>query len=67
MSSSVESLVGAATGLQNYAQLQDNQNVLLRKVLDNQSNTVMSLINSVPSAPKLASSGMVGTQLHVTA
>ncbi|WP_345796252.1 hypothetical protein [Castellaniella sp. MT123] len=67
MSSSVESLVGAATGLQNYAQLQDNQNVLLRKVLDNQSNTVMSLINSVPSAPQLASSGMVGTQLHVTA
>lgn len=67
MSDSVGSLVGAATGLQNYAQLQDNQNVLLRKVLDGQSNTIMSLINSVPSVPQLATSGMVGTQLHVTA
>lgn len=67
MSDSVESLVGAATGLQNYSQMQEKQNVLLRKVLDGQANTVMSLINSVPSAPQLATSGMVGTQLHVTA
>ncbi|CAM5783336.1 hypothetical protein [Castellaniella caeni] len=67
MSDSVESLVGAATGLQNYAQMQEGQNTLLRKVLDGQSNTILSLVNSVPSVPQLATSGMVGTQLHTTA
>lgn len=67
MSDSVESAVAAATGLQNWAAMQDKNNLLLRKVLDGQSNTILSLVNSVPSAPQLASSGAVGTLVHVTA
>lgn len=67
MSDSVESLVGAATGLQNWAAMQDKNNLLLRKVLDGQSNTILSLVTSVPTAPQLAQSGSVGTLLHATA
>ncbi|GAA0225132.1 hypothetical protein GCM10009125_12630 [Castellaniella daejeonensis] len=67
MSDSVESAVAAATGLQNWAMMQEKDNLLLRKVLDGQANTILSLVNSVPSAPQLATSGMVGTLLHTTA
>ncbi|MHA3904077.1 hypothetical protein ACTPOE_11110 [Castellaniella sp. WN] len=67
MSDSVESTVAAATGLQNWAMMQEKDNLLLRKVLDGQANTILSLVNSVPSAPQLANGGMVGTLLHVTA
>lgn len=67
MTDSVESAVAAASGLQNWAMMQENQNLLLRKVLDGQSNTILSLVNSVPNAPQLASSGAVGTLLHTTA
>lgn len=67
MSDSVESLVGAATGLQNWAAMQDKNNLLLRKVLDGQSNTILSLVTSVPTAPQLAQGGSVGTLLHATA
>ncbi|WP_323018581.1 hypothetical protein [Castellaniella sp.] len=67
MTDSVESAVAAASGLQNWAMMQENQNLLLRKVLDGQSNTILSLVNSVPTAPQLASSGAVGTLLHTTA
>lgn len=65
--SAVEAAVGAATGLQNWTMLQEKDNALLRQVLDNQASTIMSLVESVPSAPQLASVGSVGTQLHVTA
>ncbi|MGB6241025.1 MAG: hypothetical protein WBF69_00925 [Castellaniella sp.] len=67
MTDSVESAVAAASGLQNWAMMQENQNLLLRKVLDGQSNTILSLVNSVPSIPQLATSGSVGTLLHTTA
>lgn len=67
MSESVESAVAAASGLQNWAMMQESQNTLLKKVLENQSDTILSLVNSVPSAPQLANSGSVGTLLHTTA
>ena len=67
MSDSVESLVGAATGLQNWAAMQDKNNLLLRKVMEGRSNTILSLVNSVPTVPQLAQGGSVGTLLHVTA
>ncbi len=65
--SAVAAAVGAATGLQNAMAVQEKENTLLRKVLDNQSNTILSLVESVSTAPKLASVGSVGTQVHVTA
>ena len=67
MSNSIEGTVGTAVGLQQANMMQEKDNLLLRKVLDNQANTIMSLVNSVPSAPQLANGGMVGTLLHVTA
>lgn len=67
MSNSIEANVSAALGLQDWALIQEKNNSLLRQTLDNQSNTILSLVNSVPSVPQLATSGMVGTQLHVTA
>lgn len=67
MSDSVSATVGAAVGLQNAATLQQKDNLLLRKVLDNQSSVINQLISSVPSAPQLSSVGTVGTLLHVTA
>ncbi|WP_323011911.1 hypothetical protein [Castellaniella sp.] len=67
MSESVQSAVAAASGLQNWTMMQEKQNLLLNKVLDSQANTILSLVNSVPSTPQLASSGSVGTLLHTTA
>ncbi|GAA0776660.1 hypothetical protein ABRZ04_13405 [Castellaniella ginsengisoli] len=67
MSASIEGTVAAATGLQNWNMMQEKENLLLRKVLDGQANTILSLVNSVPTAPQLATSGMVGTLLHTTA
>jgi hypothetical protein len=67
MSDSIEGTVAAATGLQNWNMMQEKDNLLLRKVLDGQANTILSLVNSVPSVPQLATSGMVGTLLHTTA
>lgn len=64
-SMSIEATVGAAVGLQQANAMQEAQNVLLRKVLDNQAQTIVSLLGSV--APQLSTYGMVGTQLHVTA
>ncbi|HEX2518371.1 MAG TPA: hypothetical protein VHK04_02385 [Castellaniella sp.] len=67
MSDPISDAVAAATGLQNAAALQQKENLLLRKVLDGQSNTILSLVTSVPTAPQLAQSGPVGTLLHATA
>ncbi|KAB0615671.1 putative motility protein [Castellaniella defragrans] len=67
MSDSIEGTVAAATGLQNWNMMQEKDNLLLRKVLDGQANTILSLVNSVPSVPQLANGGMVGTLLHTTA
>ncbi|HTK00647.1 MAG TPA: hypothetical protein VL522_13550 [Bordetella sp.] len=63
---SIEATVGLAVGLQQGNAMQDAQNVLLRKTLDSQADTIVSLISSV-TAPQLSTYGMVGTQLHVTA
>lgn len=62
---SIEATVGAAVGLQQANAMQDAQNVLLRKALDNQAQTIATLIGSV--TPQLSTYGMVGTQVHVTA
>lgn len=67
MTESVESAVAAAAGLQNWAMMQESQNNLLRKVLDGQANTILNLVDSVPSVPQLATTGAVGTLLHTTA
>ena len=67
MSNSIEGTVGTAVALQQANVMQQKDNLLLRKVLDGQANTIVNLVNSVPSAPQLATSGMVGTLLHTTA
>lgn len=67
MSDSISGAIGAAVSLQNMAAMQQKDSLLLRKVLDNQADTINQLISGVPSAPQLASTGAVGTQLHVTA
>jgi hypothetical protein len=64
MDMSVESTVSAALSLQGASAAQEQQNVLLRKVLDNRAQAIASILDSMP---KLAASGPVGTQLHVTA
>lgn len=68
MSDSIEGTVGASLAIKNWTMLQEKDNMLLRKVLDSQSNTILSLVNSAVTGPQeLAKSGMVGTTLHVTA
>lgn len=67
MSNSIQANVAAAVGLQNHIAMQESQNSLLRKTLDNKASTIASLISSVPTAAQLASSGSVGTLLHATA
>lgn len=64
MDMSVESTVSAALSLTGFNAAQEQQNVLLRKVLDNQAQAIASIMDSMP---KLAAVGSVGTQLHVTA
>lgn len=64
MDMSVESTVSAALSLQGINAAQNQQNVLLRKVLDNQAQAIASLMDTMP---KLSTFGPVGTQLHVTA
>jgi hypothetical protein len=61
---SIEGTVGAALALQQVATGQEQQNLLLRKVLDGQADAVSTLLNSLP---QLATTGAVGTQVHVTA
>lgn len=67
MIDSIEGAVTTALGLQNWTTAQEAQNLLLRKVLDGQSNTIMNLVNSVPNPTKLATVGSVGTKLHAIA
>lgn len=64
MDMSIEGTVGTAVVLQQSNAMAEAQNSLVRKVLDNQAETIASLMNSIP---QLATSGMVGTQLHTTA
>jgi len=61
---SIESTVGTALSLKDANVQQEIQAVMLRKVLDSQAQAALSLVDSIP---KLATSGSVGTQLHVTA
>jgi hypothetical protein len=63
MDMSIEGTVGAALALKQVAAGQEQQNLLLRKVLDGQADAVATLLNSVP---QLATTGAIGTQVHVT-
>ena len=65
MDLSVEAVVNTALALQGATAQQDQQMLLLRKSLDAQTQLVQDLIP--PAAPKLATSGSVGTLLHTTA
>lgn len=67
MSNSIAATVSTALGLQNWAMMQEKDNSLLRQVLQNQSDAITTLIDSAPTAPKLADRGTVGTLLHTTA
>lgn len=72
MSGSVESVVSASIALQGYTLAQEKNNLLLNKVLDNQQQTIMSLLDAASVTPKtgpqpLAQLGSVGTRIHVTA
>lgn len=68
MSGSVEGAVGAALAIQNWNQIQEKDNALLKKVLDNQASTIMGLLDAaaVTGPQPLAASGSVGTKVHVT-
>ena len=61
---SVDNMVAVSVALGNAQVNEEKQATLLKKALDNQAQHVAQLIDSVP---KLATSGSVGTQLHVTA
>lgn len=67
MSGSIEGTVGAALAIENWNLIQEKDNALLKKVLDHKANSVLSLIEGATQAPQLATTGMVGTRLHVTA
>lgn len=67
MSGSIEGVVGASQAIENFNVMQDKQNLLLKKVLNNQADTIVSLVDSAPTAPQLAHGGTVGTLLHATA
>ena len=61
---SIESTVGTALSLKDANVRQDIQMTMLRKVLDNQAQSALSLVESIP---QLATSGSVGTKLHAIA
>lgn len=66
--SSIEGTVGQALAIQKSIQLQEKDHLLLSKVLDNQAASILGLIQSATTGPQsLATSGMVGTRVHVTA
>lgn len=72
MSGSIESAVSASVAMQGYTLAQDKNNLLLNKVLANQEQTIMSLLDAASVTPKtgpqpLAQAGSVGTRVHVTA
>ena len=66
MSGSIEGTVGAALSLQHWNMIQEKDNLLLKKVLDNQANHLLSLINSATGPQPLAQTGMIGTKINVT-
>lgn len=63
----VSAVVAQAVGLQNFNAQQEAQNMLLKKTLDNQQQTIVSLVQAATGPQALASTGAVGTQLHTTA
>lgn len=65
MDLSVEAVVNTAIALEGATAQQEQQMMLLRKSLDSQAKLVQEIVP--PAPPKLATSGMVGTQLHTTA
>lgn len=67
MSDSISSVVSAAQGIEAWAMMQEKENLLLRRVLENQQQTIVDLIDTAPTAPELADSGSIGTLVNTTA
>lgn len=67
MSDSIQGAVNTAQHLDAWAMMMEKEYALLRRVLNNQEQTIVDLIDTAPTAPELADSGTVGTRLHVTA
>ena len=65
MSMSIEGTVGTALALENFNAQQSAQMNLLRETLDMQARTVTEIVEA--SLPRLASSGMLGTQVNTYA
>ena len=57
MSGSIESVVSASIAMQGYTLAQDKNNLLLSKVLANQEQTIMSLLDAASVTPKAFGSG----------
>lgn len=64
MSMSVEATVGSALALQNFNTQQEAQMLLLRKVLDQQTQIVTQIMDTMPA---LASEGSLGTRVNTYA
>ncbi len=64
MDVSVDTMVAISTALGNAQVNEEKQATLLKEALELQGQQITQLVDSVP---KLATSGAVGTQLHVTA
>lgn len=68
MPGSIEGTVAQSQAIKTAVMLQEKDNALLKQVLEGQEATILGLIESAATGPqKLATSGMVGTTLHVTA
>lgn len=65
MDLSVEAVVNTSIALEGATAQQEQQMLLLRKSLESQAQLVKDVV--APVAPKLATSGSVGTLLHTTA
>lgn len=60
-------IVNAASSMQQQETAQAVQVSVLKKAMDIQSTAAMQLLDALPQAPSLASSGSLGTQLNTYA
>lgn len=67
MNMSVEGAVGAAVAMQDAQLTQNVQMLVLKKSLDMQAAAMVSLVQSIPQMPKLATQGAVGTNVNTVA
>ncbi len=73
MSGSIQATVSFSLAIKNGMMRQEKDNLLLQKVLQGQEDMIMGLLDSAISAQPvtglqpLASTGAIGTKVHVTA